>query len=54
VRGWDHAQTRQVPQEFRECAVRTVQDQRQEYASERAAITSIAGKLDVGTDALRL
>jgi transposase len=42
------------PQELRERAVRMVQEHRGEYASEWAAITSIAGKLGVGTEALRL
>ncbi len=42
------------PQEVRERAVRMVQEHRGEYSSEWAAITSIAGKLGVGTEALRL
>ena len=42
------------PQELRERAVRMVQEHRDEYASEWAAITSIAGKLGMGTEALRL
>jgi transposase len=42
------------PQELRERAVRMVQAHRGEYPSEWAAITSIAGKLGVGTEALRL
>src|SRR5215210_434547 len=42
------------PQEVRERAVRMVQEHRGEYLSEWAAITSIAGKLGVGTEALRL
>ena len=42
------------PQEIRERAVRMVQAHRGEYPSEWAAITSIAGKLGVGTEALRL
>jgi transposase len=42
------------PQELRERAVRMVQEHRDEYASEWAAITSIAAKLGVGTEALRL
>ncbi|MBV9173393.1 MAG: transposase [Chloroflexi bacterium] len=42
------------PQELRERAVRMVQEHRDEYPSEWAAITSIAGKLGVGTEALRL
>ncbi len=42
------------PQELRERAVRMVQEHRGEYPSEWAAITSIAGKLGVGTEALRL
>ena len=41
------------PQEVRERAVRLVQEHRNEYPSEWAAITSIAGKLGVGTEALR-
>ena len=42
------------PQEVRERAVRMVQEHRREYPSEWAAISSIAGKLDVGTEAVRL
>lgn len=42
------------PQELRERAVRLVQEHRGEYPSEWAAITSIAGKLGIGTEALRL
>jgi transposase len=42
------------PQELRERAVRMVQEHRGEYPSEWAAITSIAGKLGIGTEALRL
>jgi len=42
------------PQELRERAVRMVQEHRNEYPSEWAAITSIASKLGVGTEALRL
>ena len=42
------------PQEVRERAVRMVQEHRGEYPSEWAAITSLAGKLGVGTEALRL
>jgi len=42
------------PQELRERAVRMVQEHRDEYPSEWAAITSIASKLGVGTEALRL
>ena len=41
-------------QEVRERAVRMVQAHRGEYPSEWAAITSIAAKLGVGTEALRL
>src|SRR3712207_9391657 len=42
------------PQEVRDRAVRLVQEHRGEYPSEWAAISSIAGKLGVGTEALRL
>ncbi len=42
------------PQELRERAVRLVREHREEYPSEWAAITSIASKLGVGTEALRL
>ena len=42
------------PQELRERAIRLVQEHRQEYPSEWAAITSIAEKLGVGREALRL
>src|SRR3712207_3572353 len=41
-------------QEVRVRAVRLVQEHRREYPTEWAAITSIAGKLGVGTEALRL
>ena len=41
-------------QEVRERAVRLVQEQRGEYPSAWAAITSIAGKRGVGTEARRL
>src|SRR4051794_6461979 len=41
------------PQELRERAVRLVQEHRDEYPSEWAAITSVAGKLGIGTEALR-
>ena len=42
------------PQELRERAVRMVREHRGEYPSGWAAITSIAGKLGIGTEALRL
>lgn len=42
------------PEELRERAVRMVQEHRQEYTSEWAAINSIAGKLGMGADTLRL
>jgi transposase len=42
------------PQELRERAVRLVREHREEYPSEWAAITLIASKLGVGTEALRL
>jgi transposase len=42
------------PQELRERAVRLVREHRSEYPSEWAAIQSVAGKLGVGTEALRL
>ena len=42
------------PQELRERAVRMVQEHRGEYPSEWAAIRSVAGKLGVGSEALRL
>jgi transposase len=42
------------PQELRERAVRLVQEHRREYPSEWAAITSIARKLGIHTEALRL
>ena len=42
------------PQEVRDRAVRMVQEHRGEYPCEWAAVTSIAGKLGVGTEALRL
>jgi transposase len=42
------------PQELRERAVRLVREHRSEYPSEWAAIQSVASKLGVGTEALRL
>jgi transposase len=42
------------PQELRERAVRLVREHRSEYPSEWAAIQSVAAKLGVGTEALRL
>src|SRR5215218_8470526 len=41
------------PPELRERAIRLVREHRAEYPSEWAAIQSIAGKLGVGTEALR-
>ena|SRR5436190_21925764 len=48
------SERRRYPQELRERAVRLVREHREEYPSEWAAITSIAGKLGIGTEALRL
>ncbi len=48
------ARRSRYPQELKERAVRLVQEHRSEYPSEWAAITSIAAKLGVGTEALRL
>ncbi len=42
------------PQELRERAIRLVREHRSEYPSEWATITSIAGELGIGTEALRL
>ena len=42
------------PEELRERALRLVREHRSEYPSEWAAIQSVAGKLGVGTEALRL
>jgi transposase len=42
------------PRELRERAIRLVREHRSEYPSEWATITSIAGKLGIGTEALRL
>ena len=47
-------QRARYPQELRERAIRLVREHREEYPSEWAAITSIAGKLGIGTEALRL
>ena len=41
-------------QELRERAIRLVREHRSEYPSEWAAITSIAAKLGIGPEALRL
>jgi transposase len=48
------SQRGRYPQELRERAIRLVREHRSEYPSEWAAITSIAGKLGIGTEALRL
>jgi transposase len=42
------------PRELRERAIRLEREHRSEYPSEWATITSIAGKLGIGTEALRL
>jgi len=42
------------PRELKERAVRLVQEHRSEYPSEWAAITSIAQKLGVGSETVRL
>ena len=47
-------QRARYPQELRERAIRLVREHREEYPSEWAAITSIAGKLGIGTEAPRL
>ena len=48
------SQRPRYPQELRERAIRLVREHRAEYPSEWAAITSIAEKLGIGTEALRL
>jgi transposase len=48
------SQRPRYPQELRERAIRLVREHRAEYPSEWAAITSIAKKLGIGTEALRL
>ncbi len=48
------SQRPRYPQELRERAIRLVREHRSEYASEWATITSIAGKLGIGPEALRL
>ena len=45
---------KQYPREVRERAVRLVLEHRGEYETEAAAIRSIAGKLDVGAESLRV
>ena len=40
--------------EFRECAVRLVMEHRDEYQSEAAALTAIAGKLGCSPHSLRV
>jgi len=42
------------PQELRERAIRLVREHRAEYPSEWSTITSIASKLGIGPEALRL
>ena len=48
------SQRPRYPQELRERAIRLVREHRAEYPSEWAAITSVAEKLGIGTEALRL
>jgi transposase len=48
------SQRPRYPQELRERAIRLVREHRAEYSSEWATITSIAGKLGIGPEALRL
>ncbi len=48
------ARTTRYPQELRERAVRMVQDHRKEYPSDWGAITSIAAKVGVHKETLRL
>jgi transposase len=47
-------QRARYPQELRERAMRIVREHRGEYPSEWSAITSIAGKLGMGPETLRL
>ena len=48
------SQRPRYPQELRERAMRLVREHRSDYSSEWAAIQSIAGKLGIGSEALRL
>ena len=48
------SRTSRYPQELRERSVRMVQEHREEYASDWAAITSIATKVGVHKETLRL
>src|SRR5579862_4916186 len=48
------ARTTRYPQELHERAVRMVAEHRAEYPSEWAAISSIAGKLGIGPETLRI
>ena len=48
------ATTARYPQELRDRAVRMVQEHRQEYPSQWAAIGSIAGKLGMTPETLRI
>jgi transposase-like protein len=52
VRGWGHDETGQVPQELRERAVRVVFELQDEHPSLWSAITSIATKFGVPSEAL--
>jgi transposase len=53
VRGWSHDQTGRYPQELRERAVRMVLEHQDEYASQWAAICSIAAKFGISHETLR-
>ena len=53
MRGWSHSTTSQHSAEVRERAVRLVQEHRDEYSSECAAICSIAPKFGVTSETLR-
>jgi transposase len=53
----EHAQkkaSKPYPPEFRERAVRLLQEHRDEYQSETAALAAIAGKLGCSPDSLRV
>lgn len=50
----ERPRSRRYPQELKDRAVRMVLDHEKDYDSRYAAITSIAAKLDIGPESLRL
>jgi transposase-like protein len=54
LRGWRNAKANRYSPEVRERAVRMVAEHRDEYPSEWAAFTSIAGKFGMTPETLRI